>query len=113
MGEGSDASRILLNEEIKLRLGYIGVKNRSQQDIINKVPVAKALKAEEDFFRNDPRYSSIPSNILGTRALIESLTTVLFQNIRRCLPEIMREIDKKAEECDDKLRRLGPSMPTD
>jgi len=50
---------------------------------------------------------------LGTRALIESLTTVLFQNIRRCLPEIMREIDKKAEECDDKLRRLGPSMPTD
>lgn len=30
MGEGSDASRILLNEEIKLRLGYIGVKNRSQ-----------------------------------------------------------------------------------
>lgn len=30
MGEGSDASRILMNEEIKLRLGYIGVKNRSQ-----------------------------------------------------------------------------------
>lgn len=29
MGEGSDASKILLNDEVKLKLGYIGVKNRS------------------------------------------------------------------------------------
>lgn len=29
MGEGSDASKVLLNDEVKLRLGYIGVKNRS------------------------------------------------------------------------------------
>jgi replication fork clamp-binding protein CrfC len=78
MGEGSDASKILLNDEVKLKLGYIGVKNRSQQDIINKVPVQKALRTEEDFFSNDPRYSGIPSDILGTRALVEKLTSVLY-----------------------------------
>jgi hypothetical protein len=29
MGEGSDASKIFRNEEIELKLGYVGVKNRS------------------------------------------------------------------------------------
>ncbi|CAD8078311.1 unnamed protein product [Paramecium sonneborni] len=113
MGEGSDASKVLMNEEVKLRLGYIGVKNRSQQDIINKVPVQKALRQEEDYFANDPRYSGIPQDILGTRALIEKLTTVLYQHIRKCLPDIIKEIDTKADECEDKLKLLGTELPRD
>jgi hypothetical protein len=36
------------------------------------------LRTEEDFFSNDPRYSGIPSDILGTRALVEKLTSVLY-----------------------------------
>lgn len=113
MGEGADAAKILMNDEIKLQLGYVGIKNRSQQDIANKVPVSVALKSEEDFFRNDPKYNQIPANMLGTKALIEKLTTVLFTHIKRCLPQIIREIDLKVDECEDRLRRLGPAMPKD
>ena len=50
---------------------------------------------------------------MGTRALIEKLSTVLFKHIRTFLPKIMEEIDNKVNECDDKLRRLGPALPND
>ena len=39
MDKGTSAKKILLNEEIRLNLGYIGIVNRSQEDIINQVPV--------------------------------------------------------------------------
>jgi hypothetical protein len=39
MDKGTSAKKMLLNEEIPLRLGFIGIKNRAQEDIINKVPV--------------------------------------------------------------------------
>jgi len=33
MDEGTNAKEILLNNEIKLRYGYVGIKGRSQMDI--------------------------------------------------------------------------------
>ena len=43
MDRGTDASGMIQNREVPLKLGYVGVKNRSQQDINNKVRVAIAL----------------------------------------------------------------------
>ncbi len=50
MDKGTDARGILLNQQIKLRLGYVAVKNRSQEDINNKVGVQEALKMENTYF---------------------------------------------------------------
>lgn len=44
MDKGTSAKKALLNEEIHLKLGYIGVVNRAQEDINNRVPVDVALK---------------------------------------------------------------------
>ena len=44
MDKGTNAKKMLMNEEIHLKLGYIGIVNRAQEDIINKVPVEVALK---------------------------------------------------------------------
>jgi hypothetical protein len=35
---------MLLNPDIPLKLGYIGIKNRSQEDINNKVSIEKSLE---------------------------------------------------------------------
>ena len=43
MDRGTDAAKMIANQEIKLNLGYIGIKNRSQEDINNKVKVSIAL----------------------------------------------------------------------
>lgn len=39
MDRGTDARAILLNKEIPLRLGYVGIKNRSQADILENKTV--------------------------------------------------------------------------
>jgi len=35
MDRGTNAKKMIMNQEVKLRLGYVGVKNRAQEDIIN------------------------------------------------------------------------------
>lgn len=45
MDRGTDAVQILKNEEIYLRYGYVGVKNRCQLDIMNNLPVSEGLKS--------------------------------------------------------------------
>lgn len=37
MDEGTDCSKILMNKEIKLKLGYVAVKGRSQAEVNRKV----------------------------------------------------------------------------
>ena len=39
MNRGDDATKILKNIEIPLKYGYVGIKNRSQEDVLNNVPV--------------------------------------------------------------------------
>lgn len=46
MNRGDDATKILKNQEIPLRYGYVGIKNRCQEDVINNVPVSDSLKSE-------------------------------------------------------------------
>jgi hypothetical protein len=57
-----------------LKLGYIGIVNRAQEDIINKVPVEVALKREIEFFNKHPEYRDIPERYLGTRSLTNKLS---------------------------------------
>jgi len=40
MDKGTNAKRMIEGKDVHLRLGFIGIKNRSQQDIIDRIPVA-------------------------------------------------------------------------
>ena len=44
MDKGTNAKKALMGQEVPLRLGYVGVKLRSQQDIIEKKNVQHALE---------------------------------------------------------------------
>jgi dynamin 1-like protein len=44
MNRGDDAMKMLRNQEVPLRYGYVGVKNRCQADVDNNVPVSRSLK---------------------------------------------------------------------
>ena len=50
MDKGTDARKMLLNKEIPLKLGYIGIIGRSQEDINNGVTVQNSLENEKCFF---------------------------------------------------------------
>ena len=44
MDKGTNAKKTLLGQEVSLRLGFVGVKLRSQQDIREKKPIQVALE---------------------------------------------------------------------
>jgi GTPase SAR1 family protein len=112
MDSGTNARRMLMGQEVPLRLGYVGVKNRNQQSIIDRKSVAAALQEERDFFENHPVYSSLNQNLLGTDVLTQKCTRIMFTHIKTHLPDIMKEIKDKMNQINERLKDLGPSMPS-
>lgn len=94
-----------------MRLGYIAIKNRSQQDIIDSMNVEDSLKDEREFFAKHPIYSTMPPGYLGTDVLTAKLTKVLYTHIQHFLPEILKETVYRIKNCEDRIRELGPSAP--
>lgn len=84
-----------MGTDVPLRLGYIGVKNRSQLDINENMSVKDALEREKIYFKSHPIYSTMPQQFLGTEILTTKLTKVLFTHIKHNLPEITKEIKEK------------------
>ena len=113
MDKGTDAKKNLLGQEVPLRLGYVGIKNRSQHDIITRVTVEAALKEERDYFASHPTYSTMPPGYLGTDVLVDKLTRIMFTHIKRFLPDILKEVVIHLRECEEKLNELGPEAPVE
>lgn len=113
MDPGTDACKMLLGEEIALRLGYVGVKNRGQSDIRANVRVRNALEAEKKWFADHPKYSKLPPGYTGTDCLVQKLTRVLFRHIKSFLPEIKKEILERRRKVGDRLAELGEGVPVE
>ena len=113
MDAGTDARKALMNEEIPLKLGYVGVKNRSKQDLMNKLSMAETSRKEREFFKSHPVYRNMPSGYLGTDILINKLTKIYFKIIRENLPRIIKAINDRVKTAEEELSSLGQPMPTD
>ena len=81
MDRGANAKRSIMNQEVPMRLGFIGVKNRSQEDIQKQISIKTAIEKEMNFFSSHPIYKQIPPGYLGCEALVKKLTHVLFTHI--------------------------------
>ena len=113
MDRGTSAKRMLEGKDVQLRLGFIGIKNRSQQDIMDRITVKAAIEKEQLYFNTHPIYSTMQQNLLGIGNLTTKLTKILFTHIKHSLPEIMKEIRDKMKETENDLRDLGPPMPSE
>ena len=113
MDKGTDAKKVLLNKEIPLTLGYIAVKNRSKQDLKDKISMEETQKKEREFFKNHPIYKHLPQTLFGNDVLIKKLTKILFRIIRDNLPVIIKSINESIKRCEEELKYLGTPIPTD
>jgi len=75
MDAGTNALDILTGRVYPLKLGFIGVVNRSQRDINSEKPMTDALESETEFFRNHSAYRNI-AHKNGTKYLAKSLNQV-------------------------------------
>nr|CAG4649969.1 EOG090X01UE [Sida crystallina] len=90
MDAGTDAIEVLCGRVIPVKLGIIGVVNRSQQDIINNKTIEEALKDETIFLQR--KYPTL-ANRNGTAYLGKTLQRLLMHHIRECLPELKNRVN--------------------
>ncbi|CAG8628206.1 8916_t:CDS:10 [Acaulospora morrowiae] len=106
MDAGTNALEILTGRVLPLKLGFIGVVNRSQQDIVGNKPMSEALKAETDFFRHHLAYRSIASRC-GTPFLAKTLNNILMNHIRERLPDMKARINSLISQTQQELLSYG------
>ncbi|GAO18255.1 uncharacterized protein UV8b_01269 [Ustilaginoidea virens] len=106
MDHGTNALDILSGRVYPLKLGFIGVVNRSQQDIQGNKPMEEALQAEMDFFKHHPAYRNI-STRCGTHFLAKTLNSTLMSHIRERLPDIKARLNTLMGQTQQELASYG------
>ncbi|KAK4154023.1 hypothetical protein C8A00DRAFT_43143 [Chaetomidium leptoderma] len=106
MDHGTNALDILSGRVYPLKLGWIGVVNRSQQDIQGNKPMEEALKSESDFFKHHPAYRNIATRC-GTQFLARTLNTTLMAHIRDRLPDIKARLNTLMGQTQQELASYG------
>ena len=104
MDHGTDATDLLMGKIIPVKLGIIGVVNRSQQDITKNKSIEDALHDEQLFLRKF--YPSLAGKN-GTPYLARTLNKLLMQHIRDTLPVLRHDISSKLSIYESQLQSLG------
>lgn len=106
MDHGTNAMDILSGRVYPLKLGFIGVVNRSQQDIQGNKSLSEALAAERTFFKMHPAYRNMATRC-GTQYLARTLNTTLMGHIRERLPDIKARLNTLMGQTQQELASYG------
>uniref|UniRef100_A0A452ZUN7 Dynamin-type G domain-containing protein n=1 Tax=Aegilops tauschii subsp. strangulata TaxID=200361 RepID=A0A452ZUN7_AEGTS len=112
MDKGTDAVDILEGRAYRLQFPWIGVVNRSQQDINKSVDMIAARRRERDYFANTPEYKHL-AHRMGSEHLAKSLSKHLESVIKSRIPGLQSLITKTVAELETELTRLGKPIAND
>ncbi|KAJ8952521.1 hypothetical protein NQ318_003317 [Aromia moschata] len=107
MDAGTDAIDILCGRVIPVKLGIIGVVNRSQQDIMNNKSIKDALKDETTFLQS--KYPTLAARN-GTPYLAKTLNRLLMHHIRDCLPDLKTRVNLMISQYQSLLSSYGEDI---
>ena len=94
MDNGTYCSKLLLNQEIPLNFGYVGVLNRTKDEMKNKMPIEEKYEKEKIFFNNHEIYNKIPSHLLGHTSIIDKIKKIYFMMIKKKIIDIFVELQR-------------------
>jgi len=106
MDGGTNALDVLNGKVIPLNLGFVGVVNRGQSDILKNKSIARSLRDERKFFDSHPAYSAIADKS-GTEYLAQTCNKLLNKHIREELPRIKADVHTKLQAAQRELMDLG------
>eukprot|EP00111_Clytia_hemisphaerica_P002853 TCONS_00008044-protein len=104
MDHGTDAMDILYGRVIPVKLGIIGIVNRSQLDINNKKAIKDALESEFTYFQ---KHYPMIANRNGTKYLTRVLNKLLMSHIRNCLPDLKARVNVMLSQYQQVLNSYG------
>ncbi|KAL0464917.1 UNVERIFIED_CONTAM: Dynamin-related protein 5A [Sesamum latifolium] len=96
----------------KLQFPWIGVVNRSQQDINKNVDMIAARRREREYFAQTPEYKHL-AHRMGSEHLGKVLSKHLEAVIKSRIPGLQSLINKTIIELESELSRLGKPIATD
>ena len=106
MDRGTNALDILTGRAYPLRLGFVGIVNRSQEDINSNKSIQRSLQEEAEFFARHPLYSQLAAHN-GTRFLAERCNQLLTAHIRDSLPELKNNLRTRIKQVKKELAEIG------
>lgn len=106
VNRGENVLDILQNKVLPLKMGYIGVVNRNQEDINNKKNISEAQDNERHFFMNHPIYSAVAERA-GTAYLSKQLNSILLNHIKTSIPELKVKIQKLLIDTRNEIKLFG------
>ena len=98
---------VLEGKSIPVKLGIIGVINRSQAKIDEGQPIDECIKQEEMFFKTNYNYIS---GEMGTPYLTTRLCKILLEHVKECLPELIIRITEQKVHQQGVLDSLGTQV---
>lgn len=107
MDKGTDATDILTGKQVPVKLGIVGVINRSQYDIDHKLPISDALASEREYFQ---RHYPALAHKCGCEYLSKVLNKLLLHHIRDCLPSLKDRIKQLQSKTQQVLASLGSPL---
>lgn len=107
MDEGTDAIDVLNGNVIPVKLGIIGVVNRSQKDINDNKGIEDQLKKEAAFIA--AKYPKL-ANKSGTPFLAKTMSRLLMNHIPDCLPELKKRVNDQTLKYQIELRSYGQPL---
>ncbi|XP_078431293.1 dynamin-related protein 5A-like isoform X2 [Wolffia australiana] len=112
MDKGTNAVDILEGNAYRLQYPWVGVVNRSQQDINKNVDMIAARRAEREYFSSSPEYRHL-AHRMGSEHLGKMLSKHLETVIKSRIPGIQSLISKSIAELESELNRLGKPIAAD
>ncbi|VDK53803.1 unnamed protein product [Anisakis simplex] len=104
MDYGTDAMEVLLGRVVPVKLGIIGVVNRSQADINKKKNISECLRDEQSFLQR--KYPMLAARN-GIPYLAKTLNRLLMHHIRECLPQLKVRVNVMMNQCQALLSSYG------
>ncbi len=119
------------NGHIKLRLGWVAVKNRTQKEVDENVPLAVARQSERHFFESDPRLVSLDRlgiacliqmciiskmlhrDLWGMDTLISKIVDIQTERVREFIPKTIQMLSVRIKELEEAMKRLPPTHTSD
>lgn len=99
--------------QVKLKLGFIAVRNRTASECENDMSTEELRRAEQQLFSTHPALKGLPQTLWGTGTLVSRIVELQQTRVEECLPRLRREVQSSAAAARKALEALPPPLDSD
>ena len=114
--EAGIRARLLAEEQsdLKLTMGFIAVRNRTQEEVAAREPLSRVRAKEAAFFASHSELSAlVGTDMLGMASLERRLVAIQADAIKAALPRIKRKVAEQKAKTMNELKSMRSAVTTE